>query len=1577
MRLNMLFRTVVFGLTGILSITGALAGQTISKEMHISPAEVRIDDSGEKGKVVLSGGGRGFSAGEPDLPIRTMHMLVPQGLRASEATLVPLETQVIGTVKDFAEVVLGTEAAGPAPIKKEILEGGWFPENPLTGFSSGRMRGQPLAGLAFSPLQWNPATGEVRLITRFRVEVNTESHQGGLTVERESKQGADSFNRAVRGLLGKTNTLAVAPFEAKVNSGEPHHPTFRPTVDGGVVDMVIITAADQASEYQRLADFKNLMGIRTEVRDLDWVRANYPEGVDLQETVRMFITDAVSKWGTTYILLGADHEVLPVRYGFSSSYGGEFIPADLYYSDLDGNWDADGDGTFGEGWVTPVLSGDQLDLYPDVWTGRLPSANPAQAQVMIDKTLAYQETPLLNGYHDDVLILAEVLFPSDWTLGETIFTDGAIYGEDLVVRLNANHNAVRMYENYTNWPGSLPEQKTDVVDSLNAGFHIVQHIGHGYINTMSVGLDKKELKSADVDALTNGNETGLLYAVNCTSCAIDFACIGEAWLTNPNGGSVMVIGATRFDFPATAALYQDEFYDQVLQNGTTRVGEAFALSKIPRVPNSGFDNSDRWTQFSLICLSDPSIDFFTKSPEPMTVTHAPTYTLGTGTFFVDVDSSGAPLENATVTLFKDGDAYSTGTTDSLGQVTLDFTPDETGTFDIGVFAHDMVPYTGSATVVAPGGAPHIFASDQNLDDDNAGSSNGNNNGTADSGEQIEWGLVIKNTGGITETGITATLSTSDPFVSVSDNLAFYPDVSSGNSVSPTDVFGVVVSDDAPDRHEAHFTFTVFGAADSYVEDVILYIHSPIFEYRHQSVRDSVGNGNSNGTVEANEDFVIIPTLRNMGLGLSKNTEVRLRSTDPAVTIVDSVCVLGDMAAGAIVSNPSDPLQAKMSDVATYHELRIVVVDDVGERYTQLIDVVPPVDQPANVIGAGSETSIAISWDAVPDSTIWGYNVYCSPTQGGPYVRVNDNTRFSAYFNDEELPPLTRFYYQVAAVDSSGNEGSRSSEIDATTTLPMHVNFPVITSSASVSGVTLADLDTDGYLEIVAGADELIALTSDGLDFYDGDQDVRTLGPISLSGKALFWNTPAVGDIDNDGVVELAAMGWNDDKLWIFDAQGNLEAGWPKSVDPDMGASGPLGAVIFADYDKDGMMEVFAQCSDKLFGWEANGTEITDGDSDPLTDGVMLETGFIWDYGTPCVADLNGNGQMEIAAAMRDDKLHVLDSTGTLLPGFPVAIGGDPATAPAIADLGGDGIQEIIFATSGDNQLHAFRPDGSESSGFPVGIAQGEDTDSAPAIGDINGDGDPDIAIAGSNGTLWAFNGDNGSVLPNFPINLTDAFGGIAVVNGHPVLVDIDGDGVLDILVGDRSGRLHGYSTNGSQLTGFPVQTSGVIQNAPAVWDVDADGLTEVVVQSFDSRIYMFDTPWSFDPSKAPWPMFHKNQRNSGVFDDNIFGVTGTPLEELGPGAALRQNMPNPVLSSSTRIQYKVPRSGGLQHVRLDIFDVNGRLVKTLVNGEQPSGVHEQTWNGLNTGGKPVAAGIYPYRLQVGNEVITRKMTVLR
>lgn len=88
---------------------------------------------------------------------------------------------------------------------------------------------------------------------------------------------------------------------------------------------------------------------------------------------------------------------------------------------------------------------------------------------------------------------------------------------------------------------------------------------------------------------------------------------------------------------------------------------------------------------------------------------------------------------------------------------------------------------------------------------------------------------------------------------------------------------------------------------------------------------------------------------------------------------------------------------------------------------------------------------------------------------------------------------------------------------------------------------------------------------------------------------------------------------------------------------------------------------------------------------------------------------------------------------------------------------------------------------------------------------------------------------------------------------------------------------------------------------------------------------------------------------------------------------LSQNYPNP-FNPSTVIEYSIPRRS---QVEITLYNLLGQKVKTLVDKVEPAGNYSAYWNGTDYSGKPVASGVYLYRLKAGDFVETRKMILLK
>ena len=89
--------------------------------------------------------------------------------------------------------------------------------------------------------------------------------------------------------------------------------------------------------------------------------------------------------------------------------------------------------------------------------------------------------------------------------------------------------------------------------------------------------------------------------------------------------------------------------------------------------------------------------------------------------------------------------------------------------------------------------------------------------------------------------------------------------------------------------------------------------------------------------------------------------------------------------------------------------------------------------------------------------------------------------------------------------------------------------------------------------------------------------------------------------------------------------------------------------------------------------------------------------------------------------------------------------------------------------------------------------------------------------------------------------------------------------------------------------------------------------------------------------------------------------------------SLHQNFPNP-FNPITTLHYSLPKDA---MIRLSVYDITGRKIKTLVHSEQSAGAKSTLWDATNNDGQSVAAGVYYYTLEIGEFKETRKMTLLK
>jgi len=113
--------------------------------------------------------------------------------------------------------------------------------------------------------------------------------------------------------------------------------------------------------------------------------------------------------------------------------------------------------------------------------------------------------------------------------------------------------------------------------------------------------------------------------------------------------------------------------------------------------------------------------------------------------------------------------------------------------------------------------------------------------------------------------------------------------------------------------------------------------------------------------------------------------------------------------------------------------------------------------------------------------------------------------------------------------------------------------------------------------------------------------------------------------------------------------------------------------------------------------------------------------------------------------------------------------------------------------------------------------------------------------------------------------------------------------------------------------------------------------------------------------------------NMGAFGVGCEAILSTDKDVIPLKYLLHQNYPNP-FNPVTTLRYNLPEDG---LINIAIYDIMGRVVKTLINGSQTAGYKSTQWNATNNAGEPVSAGVYLYTIQAGEFRQTKKMVLLK
>lgn len=848
------------------SVNGIRIQENTNEKLELTINYAGIDQQvvntqkGEFAQLVLQGSYRTGEVGKPQLPSTKKLIQVPMG--ADVEFSVESYDMAEYDLKDYGidKKLIPFQPSYPKSVdpstqefiyKQEAYEQDAYAEMELVQLQSiGVMRGLNLAQITVNPVRYNPVKNSIKVFNNVRVTVSFKNGDAAKTKSIKAKTSSPYFN-AVYNLIVNTNSGQKDNFD-----DNPDHTKYP-------VKYLIVTAPEFEEQLADFVDWKTKKGFEVIMVTTDdiggssaeikaWIHGQYAAGTE-------------SDPAPTFFLLVGDTDQIPASQTGESSNKA----TDLYYACVDG-----------EG-----------DIMPDMYYGRFSAQTSEQLQNMLDKVLMYEKYEMSDpSYLNDITLIAG----ADGTWNPDVGQPTINYGTENY--FNADHGFATVNAYLSSYSGCYDP------DRIRVG--MINYTAHCDVTSWA----DPELTISDVNSFTNSEKYPLAIG-NCCLAA-DFGsseCIGEAWMRKADAGAVAYIGSSPSSYwyedyywsvgahpyvagthptfeGSTLGAYDAPYVsDYLCVDAMLFVGNLAVTEAHDQGYDSSVDTKYYWEAYN--CLSDPSLFIYLTEGDDNTVTHLPTVPIGVSEYEVSAEPGSY------VAISKDGILHGAAIVPESGTVIVEIEPITSGgDANIVVTKSQYKPYQITVPAAALDG-PYLAVDAFNVVD-------GSGNDMVEPGEQFNINLSLKNVGSDISQEITASITSSDPYIeSFQNNIDIsFPNIPVDGTAEVTGQFNVVVKDSIPDQHVMEFAITM---TDNSVETKKVYettktvtLNAPVLELSDLLVMDD-SDGNNNGLLDPGETATLKVSISNVGHSqVSTTTYLSFSTKNPFLSILTNKDVLG-------------------------------------------------------------------------------------------------------------------------------------------------------------------------------------------------------------------------------------------------------------------------------------------------------------------------------------------------------------------------------------------------------------------------------------------------------------------------------------------------------------------------------------------------------------------------------------------------------------------------------------------------------------------------------------------------------------
>jgi subtilisin-like proprotein convertase family protein len=1420
----------------------------------------------------------------------------------------------------------------------------------------GRMRAMDIARLEIAPVSYRPASGELEIVESMDVTVTFE---GGDWARTEA-------------LLQATESPFFAPVYAKVDGRAAH--TAKADLVQDPVKMVIITPPEFEAQLQDFVAWKTERGF-----DMITGVIGSPEVGTTTATIQTYLHGLYNA-GTpedpapSFVMFIGDVAQCP-----TFSLNGD--ASDRPYCETTG------------------------DLFPEMYYGRLSATNSSQLQAILDKTMTYDTFSMADpSYLDNVTLIAGV----DGSFAPTHGNGTIRYGDDYY--FDAAHN-INAYTYYYPESGS---SEAAILGNCNDGIGFINYTAHG----SETSWYDPAFSQANINALTNDGKYFLAIGNCCLTSTYDYAeCFGETFLRAPNKGAIGYIGGSNSTYwdedvwwsvgnlPSGSirdgmtyeetglGVYDALFHDMpgVTEDDWYVTNDAIIFCGNLAVTESGSGLTEYyWNIYNL--LGDPSIATYLGAPQNNAMTYPTTVFVGVPNITINAD------HGTYVGLSQAGELVGAGYVDASGAVDITFSRVLTPGVPLKMvaMAQNRVPVISELNVIVPavvGIDPLVI--DANVATDITVTVMEEDGVTPKPGINI-WaeGLQYATTPVATDASGVAVISVNYPYGPSLDIVGQDPAESYRLFTEQVTVNALAIP--APDL----YVTTSIGMNDMFPLNLPaqLFARSGATPFTvHALLPDgSLLSGSSPLAVTATEPGQVTGIIAASGYDLY--TEV-FDVVEAYGTVAGAVTSGGSAMSGVtvrLVDDMGNDVFASVTDAAgAYASPDEVLVDD----YTLVVDHFGYLHYEQAVFVNYGANTFDIALDAAPSGVLTGHvydSVTMEPLQATVRVYRPDTgelynevvcdvdglytTGSLPYFTYEvkvrafhhvpvatgltiDAPSLEKDWVldptngDLLLINDTGAKSAPAKFSDKGELLAPAYEQPADKSVAELT----TDLEDLGYY--VSQAD---AATVDPATFWDYDlvilscgantstlgnaalkaglaQFAQEGGHILLEGGELGYNQASSGDFAT------YVMHSND---WNADSAGNISvpssthavATYPNDL------TGSEIAVTYSGYgDSDAMAPLADAEAVAVWTGYASDASVLAYDPNPAPNGGQIVF-FCFNYAAA------GAARVEL---LENAVIYLLTpELGTSGVSGAVTLDGNPdsagITVRAIPNGGStvtaaDGSYALSGLFAGTYDIIASK-DGWSTAAQTVTLVEGQTTTGVDMVltpvSSHEYCDQPGAAISDNQTTTVTMDVPaDGTTVSEVEVyvNITHTYIGDLILtltapSGTSVTLHNRSGGSADNIVGWYPGSL----TPAEDLAAFAGESM------PGTWTLtvsdNAGGDTGTINE------------WCLN-------IVHDSGSVTGVEDQG-----GVPMVFRS-----YQNYPNP-FNPMTTIRFDLPRAG---HVSLRVYDLAGRLVRELVNGDLAAASHTVVWDGADNAGRRMSSGIYYYRLTTGDDVATRKMTLVK